>query len=285
MPDLDNEEWNSQKPLSMVAKIASIQSSLLVVGYGYHDIARLIKVRDEDETEDEDATEPESEEEDMVEAKSDDPLAEVLIDSLNELESTTREGGLEIDVSPKTSVAQLFKKGSEQRDGKPRLWLVFDIADDEAKCVGSLTGLKFRRDANLLSERFTSAYLTQHKLPRNLGQYLWIDVVSAKRKPAGMLLLLNAFLYSSRSKDFRGIAFAAVTKKGVQIGTNYGMHQHTYKEDGATRHLMYLANEEVDLKVINKKLKLGNANNFILESLCSRAGLQERTRHRVIPRC
>ena len=115
MPDLDNEEWNSQKPLAMVAKIASIQSSLLVVGYGYHDVARLIKVRDEDETEDEDATEPESED-DMVEAKSDDPLAQVLIDALNDLETTTREGPLDIDVSPKTSVSQMFKKGKEQRD-------------------------------------------------------------------------------------------------------------------------------------------------------------------------
>ena len=283
MPDLDNEEWNSQKPLAMVAKIASIQSSLLVVGYGYHDIARLIKVRDEDETEDEDATEPESED-DMVEAKSDDPLAQVLIDALNDLETTTREGPLDIDVSPKTSVSQMFKKGKEQRDAKPRLWLCFDVAD-EAKCVGSVTALKFRRDTDLLTERFTAPYLSTHKLPRNLGQYLWIDVISAKRKPAGMLLLLNAFLYSSRSKDFRGIAFVAVTKKGVQIGTNFGMHQHTYREDGATRHLMYMANDEIDLSHLNQKLRLGSANAFILESLCSRHGLQERTRHRVIARC
>lgn len=268
----------------MVAKIASIQSNLLVVGYGYHDVARLIKVRDEDETEDEDATEPESEEDDMVEAKSDDPLAKVLIDALNDLESTTREGPLDIDVSPKTSVAQMFKKGKEQRDAKPRLWLCFDVAD-EAKCVGSITGLKFRRDADLLTERFTAPYLSTHKLPRNLGQYLWIDVISAKRKPAGMLLLLNAFLYSSRSKDFRGIAFVAVTKKGVQIGTNFGMHQHTYREDGATRHLMYMANDEIDLSHLNQKLRLGSANAFILEGLCSRHGLQERTRHRVIARC
>ena len=46
-----------------------------------------------------------------------------------------------------------------------------------------------------------------------------------------------------------------------------------------------MANDEIDLSHLNQKLRLGSANAFILESLCSRHGLQERTRHRVIPRC
>ena len=100
-----------------------------------------------------------------------------------------------------------------------------------------------------------------------------------------MMMLLNAYLHAMQAKHGM-LAMIAVTKKGIQLGSNFGMKQtHTYSEDGARRVLMTIGSGELSLAHVNKKLKIGKANSKILQDLCSRHGLQERTKTRIYPRC
>lgn len=282
MPGIDEDDFNNTKPLAMVSKLASISTQLLCNAYSYHEIKRLIRTRDAEDEEDTD--DDESECEDVLEAAIDDPLATVVVEALHELESTSREGSNQIDVSPAASVAELFKSGKEARDRKPRLWLCFDLSED-ASCVGCLTGCKFHRSDDFLTTRFTQQYLSQHSLPRNLSSYFFIDVISKKsssKLPVGLLMLLNCYLYASRVK-MGGVAFVAVTRKGIQAGKNFGAELHTYREDGASRTLCHIAVGDLKLSHLNKKLKLGNGNDHILEDLCSRFGIRDSSK--VYSRC
>ena len=287
MPSLDDDEWNTGlKPLSMVLKVAQIQSTILINSYGYNDVARMIKIgggADSDTEEDDDADSDCDERELMV--ANDDPLAKVLVDSLAEMETTSRLGGNEIEISPGASVAALFQPRSKEAKAlKPRLLLTFDLDDPDAKCVGCLSGCRFIRSEDMLTERFTSQYLAQHKLPRHITTSFFIDVISARKKPAGQLMLLSAYLYAVRVK-YPCLAMVAVTSKGVQAGKNFGMESHTYREDGAQRTLMWIQIGDLDLKHLNRKLRIGSANNKTLQDLCTRFGLSSRTSHKIITRC
>ena len=98
------------------------------------------------------------------------------------------------------------------------------------------------------------------------------------------MMLLNVFVYASKAK-FSGVAMIAVTKSGVRAGLNFGFQKtHTYRQDGTERTLMTVEVDDLSLAHLNK-LKIGNANNKILQDLCSRNGLQERTKHKIYPRC
>ena len=189
-----------------------------------------------------------------------------------------------VDIRPALSVADLFDKGKDNRDRKPRLLLCFDLASEEASCVGCMTVCRFERSENFLTNRFTQSYIVQHKLPKNLGSYLFIDIVSARRPPAGLLLLLHAFLYAVRAK-YAGVCMVCVTKKGTILGKNFGMAQHQFREDGATRHLMYMGQEYISFAKLNQKLRVGSSNDRVLSELCSRHGLQARTKDKLITRC
>ena len=149
------------------------------------------------------------------------------------------------------------------------------------------TCCRFERSEALLTSRFTQSYLAQHTLPRDLTSYLFIDIITTgktRRPPCGMLLLLNCFLYAAKAK-YRGICFVAVTRKGRTLGNRFGCKEHMYREDGATRYLMCMGLDYISMVHINKKLRIGNANDHLLSSLCSRHGLQARTRDRLITRC
>ena len=115
MPSLEDEEWNTGlKPISMVLKVAQIQSSILINSYSYNDVARMIKIgrgrddSDSDEEEDDADSDDCCDERELMVA-NDDPLAKVLVNSLAELETTSRLGGNEIEISPGASVAGLFE--------------------------------------------------------------------------------------------------------------------------------------------------------------------------------
>ena len=262
----------------MLSKVASISTQLLCNSYSYHEIRRLIRTRHcEDSEYDSD--------DDVIEAASDDPLATVLVEALHDLESTTREGNNQIDVSPAASVAELFgESGKEARDRKARLWLAFDLSED-ANCVGCLTGCKFYRSDDFLTTRFTQAYNAKNGLPRTLSSYFFVDVISKSsnsKLPVGLLLLLNCYIYASRA-GFDGVAFVAVTKRGAQVGKNFGCELHSYKEDGASRTLCYISIGDLNLSHLNKKLTLGHANDHVIEDLCSRFGIRDTSK--VYPRC
>lgn len=269
MPSI-NEHFNDKKTLAMLARVASIQSQLLCTNYSYYEVKRMIKLDDSDSE---------------LEASGNDPLSIILVDALHAMERVTQKGSNEISITPSASVALLFSP--EMKELSPKLFLCFDLATDNAKCIGCVTCCKFKRTEDLLLQRYTNQYIVQKSLPRNLSSFLFIDVISTrlKRPPCGHLLLLNCILYALKAK-YAGIAFVGVTNDGIKLAQAFKMESHgPYREDGATRTLFYLPMGNIDFEHINQKLHIGRANAILLESICTRAGLQIRNSNRVYARC
>ena len=259
---------------------------MLLNQYSYNDVARMITIQDADEEIDEDEGEGETEDEgeksdSRITPKGDDPLSEVLLEALESMESTTREGRLDVTVSPIDSVAELFHRDSKTR--KPKLILAFDLGSEHADCVGCLTCCDFEENDNLLTARFTASYLSSKDLP-DLGSYLLIDTVSANKQPGGMMLLLSAYMAAVKAKK-SGICCIGVSSSGKQLCRNFGMTGHRYKEDGVARELFFMELESLSLDHLNKKLRIGSAHTKVLTELCSRNGLTSRTAGRIYPRC
>ena len=91
----------------------------------------------------------------------------------------------------KDSVAGLFVKDSKHL--KPQLFLAFALGSEAVDCVGALTACSFEESDTFLTHRFTQSYLETNNLP-DLTSYLLIDTISATKKPAGLLLLLRAYI-------------------------------------------------------------------------------------------
>jgi hypothetical protein len=274
MPELENtEQWNQPKTLAMLAKIASVATSLLVNTYGYPDVSRLIQINNVDCDEDDDV-------EEVLVAKSDDKFSEILVSSLNRLQVSASGH----DISPANSVAHLFHK--ESKSLKARLWITFNLSHDEGQACGVCTGCKFVSSEAMLTDKFTMEYIRQHNLP-NLNSYFLIDIISADQPPSGMLMLLHVCVWAIKQK-MGGVAAIAVSRKGVQLFLNFGFKKtHTFKVDSFNCTLMTLAVGDVSLSHINQKLKIGTSitNKKVVQSICTRNGLQQRTKDRVYTRC
>ena len=284
MPDLNDDtlSWDTPKNIGMVSKVASVATQILVNQYSYHDVVRMVKaVRNDAESGSEDDDETEDEMDTRLVAKSDDPLASLLCTAIESLETLVREGRDELTISPATSVAELFNK--ESKHMKPRLFVAFDLGSDTAGCTGCATVCNFVQSDDFLTDRFTDTYLRRHKIPE-LSGYLMVDVISARKPPSGLLLLLQIYTTTFRSK-YDGFCFVAISKKGKELAKNFGMQTHSFKEGGMTRELAWLPSDELSISHLNKKLRLGGANAKVLTQICTRTGLTSRTRGTIYPRC
>ena len=85
-------------------------------------------------------------------------------------------------------------------------------------CVGALTACSFEESDTFLTHRFTQSYLETNNLP-DLTSYLLIDTISATKKPAGLLLLLRAYITAQSKYD--GICFVGVTRAGKKAGSQF----------------------------------------------------------------
>ena len=290
MPELtDDKEWDTPKNLSMLLKACQISTQTLLNQYSYHDVARMITIhdaREDDDGTDDDEGEGETEDEgegseSRIQAKGDDPLAELLVEALEILESTAREGRLDVTVSPMDSVAALFHKDSKPL--KARLFLAFDLGSESADCVGCLACCAFEENDDMLTSRFTASYLESKSLP-DLQSYMLIDTVSATKQPVGMMLLLQCYMAAVKAGK-AGVCFIAVSSAGKQLARNFGLTAHRYKEEGASRELCHMEIGSISVDHLNKKLRIGDANTKVLTEVCTRGGLTSRSRDRVFSRC
>ena len=274
MPDIENtDQWNQPKTLAMLARIASVATSLLVNTYSYTDVSRLVQINDADCGTDDNV-------EEVLEAKSDDKFSEILVSSLNRLQVSASGH----DISPANSVAHLFHKESKRL--KSRLWMTFNLNHDEGQACGVCTACDFVSSEAMLTDKFTIEYIRRHNLP-DLNQYFLIDVISADQPPSGMLMLLNVCVWALKQKK-DGVAAIAISRKGIQLFANFGFKKtHTFKVDGFNCTLMTVAVDALSLSHINQKLKIGTAitNKKVLQSICTRNGLQQRTKDRIYTRC
>lgn len=287
LTDDDEYQWDTPQNTRMLARIASVSTQTLINQYSFHDVFRLIKVTeagssDDDSTSGEEPDEVEEDDGPKLEAKSDDPLASLIVESLEQLESTSREGGNEFTISPASSVAGLFTKDSKTLKG--RLFLGFDLGSETVDCVAALTACSFTQSDEFLTKRFSPSYLRKNSLP-DLSSYMLIDTLSSQKKPVGQMLLLHAYIAAMR--QYQGIVMVCVTAGGKAAGRAFGMHSHSYREDGAARELMYMAIGDLSIAHLNKKLRLGSreATTKLLQEVCTRSGLTSKTESKVFSRC
>ncbi|MDC0525415.1 hypothetical protein OAO87_00355 [bacterium] len=240
---------------------------MLVKGYSYNDIKRLIRTIDDSD-------------EEGIEANSEDPLAERLVEGIAALPNSERDAAGELEISPSASVGALFQPIPEARELRPRLWIGFDLSNDDAPVCAMLTACDFTTDKALSTARFTSQYLTTHSLPRFDAQWTLIDVVSASKKGAGGLLALHAYLAATRAHR-KGVCSIAVTKAGKRLFDTLGFDcSHSWREKGSVRYLCHAS--ALHMEDIHAKLKVADP---LLQQICWREGLTERSRASLVGRC
>ena len=272
MPDLEHDGWGNNKPINLFGRILSIGTGVMTVGYSAQDVRRMFTVNEDDELE-------------INDSGSLDTLPETVLDALESMHHTERVGNLEIDIDPSASISVLFSRSQESRDLRARLFLAYDLrdADPGAQILGMITCCRFTRAEQLLTERYTASYISQHRLPP-LQHYLFVDLVVSRRRPIGGLLFIQAYAYAVRTR-LRGVAMVAVTSSGRRLGENMGCRTHSYRESGAQRTLCYLPAGELNLELVVRKLNIGAPTRRVLTSTCSRFGLQQRNSNALITRC
>ena len=271
MSELANESFDTVRSMATLVRAASIQRSVLIQPpLNYHAVKRLIAV-------DGDNIHPNEE--------SDDVLSEQICTAAEELAFSERQGSIELSVDPSASIAALFDPDSDEAKSlKPRLWLAWDVSDNDASVVGILTACLWSRDPALSTQKFTHAFLSEHSIPRfSQNDTLLVDIVSSggRQHGVGALLLLTAYLLVCRSSNFRYIACVAVSEPGRTLCEKLGFNTYSYRERGAQRKLCWAAANSLRARDINQRLRV----NRSLPSICWRDGLTARTAGRKMSRC
>lgn len=267
MPEIDDVRLDVVKFFNLYARLAAIQLGTLVNAHDYHTIKRLVHVED-----------------DSVRAavEAADPLAEILIDGIEALPSTERDGATELTIDPGGSLATLFQDNPLARALRPKLWLAYDLRNDAPRVCGMLTSCIYERDDALSTTRLTQHYCSQHGLPRLDGGWTLVDVVVSDKHGTGALLLLHAIVAAARQKR-SGVCSIAVTKGGRKLFSAFGFDtSHSWKEKRGQRYLCHARLQDIHLADLHRRLKVATV---LIESVCSREGLTAKSRDRLIGRC
>ena len=206
-----------------------IQTGVLVQQLNYAPVKRMVDIPSDSDSENE------------VEALDDDPLAEILVDGLDELASEVER----CEIKPLGAIAALFDAGALQKSLKPKLLMALSLRDG-VSVDGCLVQCLFARDDALSTELFTQAYCAHHKLPRFDARWGFIDVVASRKAPCGALLVLHAVLNARRDRGRRstrllqGVCAVAVTGAGQRLLKSLNFTCYPYREDGVQLHMCYL---------------------------------------------
>lgn len=266
MPDLDDARLDQIRFFSLYAKLAAIQLGTLVNAHDYHTVKRLVQV----------------EEESIVAAESEDPLAEILVEGILSLPSTERDGATELSIEPGGSMAALFQDHPLARALKPKLWIAYDLQDEEPVVCGMLTSCLYERDDALSTTRLTHQYCSRHGLPRLDSNWTLIDVVASSKPGTGALLLLSAIVTAARQKR-TGICSIAVTKAGRRLFASFGFEtSHGWREKGGHRYLCHARISDLHLADLHRRLRVHDA---LITDVCFREGLTKASKDRLIGRC
>ena len=257
----DNSDLDQPKHVAAYCKLVGIQSGLLVQTLSYNDVKRMVVIDDE-----------------HVEA-GDDPLASLLVDGLEALESD------DASIQPIGSIAALFDAGSVQRSLKPRLFAAFSLRDG-VTMVGAVVACVYSRDEALGTNLFSHSYCSNHSLPRFDARWGFIDVISAQPagKPAGSLLTLHAILAAHRAK-LTGVCAVAATAAGHRLLRALNFTCVAYREHGSQRYMCYLRlPQDLSFAHVKRKLRF-DGDTDIVESVCWRDSLSARALSSVVGRC
>lgn len=269
MPPLKHEQFDSAKSLQIYSKLTQIALGTIVPpSYNFHAIRRLLRIDDDDVT-----------------PASDDPLASALIKAASSMKHTERSGQVEVDVEPLISLATLFDSASPTAKGlHPKLYLAYDLRKASVPICGLTSVCDFTRDDSLGTERFSQAFCRDHDLPRFGSDWLLIDIVASKKHGTGALLILQVYMLACRARDKAGVCAVAVTKSGKKLFADLGFESFSFRDDGLSKSFMYARANSLTLTKMIQRLSFPG-DKVMLEDLCFRFGLTEKSSDRVMGRC
>jgi hypothetical protein len=260
MVSADNADLSHPKHLTTYIKLVGIQTGLLVQALNYHDVKRMVDIDDE-----------------TVEA-GEDPLSEMLIEALEEMETDD-----DAEIKPIGSIAALFDRGDVPRELKPRLYACFSLRDG-VSMIGALVTCLFTRDETLGTSILSQSWCASHNLPRFDGRWSFIDVIVSQQRPAGALLVMHAILAASRARK-AGVCAVAVTSAGHRLLRSLNFTCVPYRERSSQRHMCYLRLPQ-DLSFTHMKRKLHfDGDNQIVGSICWRDSLSASAKSSIVGRC
>ena len=257
MPSVDDASLNHNRHIATWLKLVSIQEGLLLQKLDYHSVRRMVEIDDEEV---------------VANESCDDGLAEILVEGFDSLRVTVGDQ----EVHPLGSIAALFETGDLQRSIKPKAWMAIDLRAEEPEVVSVCTTCNFIQDETLGTNLFTPRWLRERGLPRLGPQWCFVDVVASRKRPAGPLLVLSAYLAACRGR-MDGVCAICVTTKGRDLFQSLGFNSHTYRDKGA-KYFCYLGCGEMQFRTVARKMQL---NESVMD-ICWRMGLTARTRDRVV---
>lgn len=264
-PSPYHEDYDTSKSIATFLRLSQVAVGTLVQTHSWHAVKRLIEVNSDEE----------------VEAASDDPLAEMLVEGAEALRHTEPSGAGEYDIEPTASLAALFDGNSNvAKSLKPKLHLAYDLRTDASIC-GFCSACDWSVDESLGTSRFVASYLREHKLPHFDSSWVLIDVIASSKPMTGALLCLQVYL-AAKAKS--GVVAIAVTKGGKSLFSKLGFESHPFREEGGHKALMYAPAGSLSMATINRRLKFAG-DKELLSSICWRFGLTPKTSGSLVRRC
>lgn len=264
---LDNESFDTPKSLHTFLKLTCASKSVVISPLGYYDVRRLVEIDGEEVTANE---------------SGDDDLSDELIEACDELQTEERMGSSIVSVEPLQSIATLFDTG-DAKLLKPRCFLAqLTRRDAPLSICGVLVACSFDADEALSTSRFTSAYCSQHGIPRLDASTMLIDVVCASGDPQGVggLLVLACYLAACRSRSYQRVCTVAITTKGKKLFSDLGWERHNYRENTA-KSLFWIDTGELKASDVKARLRWDDS----AEQSCWRRGATARNADKRYPRC
>ena len=258
----DDEAFNRMKLISMYTHACSINAGLLPLLLDYNALRRLLEIHDEE-----------------IGPKGEDVLSPIVA---NQLRNICKDKGQLLD--PNMSLAALAEAGQVPKSYQGRCLLTFDMRD-KCSVAGVAIACRFMIDETIGTARFDEEYILKHELPTDLTQYLLIDVICSRKPPSALLSVLFLFKKASqtRSNKLLGLAAICINKQALSLFAGLGFHQHEFRERGATRWLVYLRIDELNMRSVASRLKFEGSETLF--NLCYRRGLTSRSKDKIIGRC
>ena len=116
------------------------------------------------------------------------------------------------------------------------------------------------------------------------ADWLLVDVIASKKRGSGALLILQAYMLACRARDKAGVCAVAVTRSGKKLFADLGFESFSFRDDGLSKSLMFARANGLALSKMIERLHFPGSK-VMLEDICFRFGLTDKTSDRVLGRC
>ena len=186
-------------------------------------------------------------------------------------------------VDPNASLAALADTGLA-RTYEGRALLIWDMRD-KARLAGLVIACKWKVDATLSTARFTNEYCNNNGLP-DMSAYILVDVICSRRQPAALVGIMSLYKHASKQRKhpIAGMCAVCINEAARARFASLGFEEHAYREQGSRRWLLHMKMSDLTMEKVAQRLKYDGGED-VLQKICFRNGLSERTRDRIMTRC